>query len=161
MANINTTLSSVNPIILEGRQEVLDLMSPTSPFANRAPPKFIRGKLYKYHFETGKQDKWWRREYQVRFSNRHPLPQSSLQTLQGEYLPALAADNEQLLTFLTNQGYIGIAEEVEDQQSLVTTVLAAIRALTKTVPPHVQIWSYAWLCLPPTLSLLINAASNK
>ena len=61
------SLHHVNlPRIVEGRQEVLDLMSPTSPFANRAPPKFIRGKLYKYHFETNKPDNWWRREYQVR-----------------------------------------------------------------------------------------------
>ena len=116
-------------------------MSPTSPFANRAPPKFIRGKLYKYHFETDNPAKWWRREYQ------------------GEYLPALAADNEQLLTFLTHQGYIGEVEE--HQPSTLAAVLAAIRALTRTVPPHVQIWSYAWLCLPPILSLLIKAASSN
>ena len=88
----------------------------------------------------------------------------SVQTLQGEYLPALAADNDQLLTFLSNQGYIApvSAGEVEEQQpNILTTVLAAIRALTKTVPPHVQIWSYAWLCLPPILSLMRNAASNN
>ena len=85
-------------------------------------------------------------------------------SLQGEYLPALAADNEQLLTFLTHQGYIGAEgeEEEEDKQpSLLASVLAAIRALTKTVPPHLQIWSYAWLCLPPIVSLLMNAASNN
>ena len=88
-----------------------------------------------------------------------PSASASVQTLQGEYLPALAADNDQLLTFLTHQGYI--AEDAEEQPSILTRVLAAVRALSKTVPPHVQIWSYAWLCLPPILSLLINAASNK
>ena len=51
-------------------------MSPTSHFANRAPPKFIRGKLYKYHFETDNPANWWRREYQVRFSQYQPHPQS-------------------------------------------------------------------------------------
>ena len=51
--------------MLEGRQEVLDLMSPDSPFASGRPPKFIRGKLYKYYFETEKPSNWWRREYQV------------------------------------------------------------------------------------------------
>ena len=81
-------------------------------------------------------------------------------SLQGEYLPALAADNEQLRTFLTHQGYLGTEGE-DKQPSLLATVLAAIRALTKTVPPHLQIWSYAWLCLPPILSLLIKAASNN
>ena len=86
--------------------------------------------------------------------------QPCLLSFQGEYLPALAADNEQLRTFLTHQGYIA-GEEEGDQPSLLTTVLASIRALTKTVPPHVQIWSYAWLCLPPILSLLIKAASNN
>ena len=89
---------------------------------------------------------------------------SPVLSLQGEYLPALAADNEQLRTFLTHQGYLGVEgeEEGEDKQpSLLASVLAAIRALTKTVPPHLQIWSYAWLCLPPIVSLLINAASNN
>ena len=89
---------------------------------------------------------------------------SPVLSLQGEYLPALAADNEQLRTFLTNQGYLGAEGEEggEDKQpSLLASVLAAIRALTKTVPPHLQIWSYAWLCLPPIVSLLMNAASNN
>ena len=136
-------------------------MSPTSPFADRAPPKFIRGKLYKYYFETDQPTNWWRREYQVRLS-LSLLTSENVQTcllLQGEYLPALAADNEQLLTFLTHQGYIGEVEE--HQPSTLAAVLAAIRALTRTVPPHVQIWSYAWLCLPPILSLLIKAASSN
>ena len=84
-------------------------------------------------------------------------------SFQGEYLPALSADNEQLVTFLTHQGYIAPPSPGagEDQQSSLASVLAALRALAGTVPPHVQLWSYAWLCLPTILSLLLSAASNK
>ena len=79
--------------LLEGRQEVLELLHMESPFINRQkPPKFIRAKLYKYHFTESGPD-WWRREEQ------------------GEYLPELSLDNDQLKDILKSQGIIGHKSE--------------------------------------------------
>jgi len=51
--------------LLQGRPEVLALLK-TNPFPN-APPRFVRGSLYHYHFTTFAERKkdgaWWRREY--------------------------------------------------------------------------------------------------
>ena len=133
-------------------------MSPDSPFANRRPPKFIRGKMYKYHFETEKTNNWWRREYQVWVSPQEfSLLRSS--RLQGEYLPVLSADNDQLVTFLTNQGYIG--PETDQSENVLTILLAAVRSVCRTVPPHIQIWTYAWLCLPAILFIMKKAALSN
>ena len=76
-------------------------------------------------------------------------------------MPILSTDNDQLVTFLTNQGYIRPEMEEDHQQTVLDLVLGWIREVCKSVPPHLQIWSYAWLCLPVILSLMKNAALNN
>jgi len=114
--------------LLEGSTEVLKLMDPESPFANRHPPKFIRAKLYKYHFTQEGQDWWTRKEH-------------------GEYLPIFTKDHKPLVDFLTSQGILGKEPEKESSH-LVSVLLGAVRHLSTLAPPHIQIWSYAWLALP-------------
>ena len=79
--------------------------------------------------------------------------------MQGEYLPVLSADNDQLVTFLTNQGYIG--PETDQSENFLTILLAAVRSVCRTVPPHIQIWTYAWLGLPAILFIMKKAALNN
>ena len=47
------------------------------------PPKYIRARLYTYHFTAPGSAEWWVREEQ------------------GEYLPALSRDHQQLRDILT------------------------------------------------------------
>eukprot|EP00092_Neocalanus_flemingeri_P022033 GFUD01023898.1.p1 GENE.GFUD01023898.1~~GFUD01023898.1.p1 ORF type:complete len:639 (+),score=170.92 GFUD01023898.1:81-1997(+) len=121
--------------LLEGRPEVLQLLDPESPFANRNPPKYIRAKLYKYHFTQGGKD-WWSREEQ------------------GEYMPILTKDHKPLIDFLTNQGILGLTPE---KTSVVATkLLDSVRSMTTLAPPHIQIWSYAWVVLPMFKPFLLS-----
>ena len=98
--NHNPWLLSLVYRLLEGRREVLDLLHPDTPFANRKPPRynraqlytyhvlyyprFIRAQLYTYHFTdpdtaTGA---WWSRERQ------------------RTYLQELSLDNKQFVQIL-------------------------------------------------------------
>ena len=74
-------------------------------------------------------------------------------------MPVLSTDNDQLVTFLTNQGYIGLQTETEETK--LGLILGMMRELSKSLPPHLQIWSYAWLCLPVILFIMKNAALNN
>jgi hypothetical protein len=114
--------------LLEGQPEVLKLLDPASPFVSRKPPQYIRAKLYKYHFTSGGQD-WWVREEQ------------------GEYLPILTRDHKPVVDFLTNQGILGTVADTKEAR-VITTVLDSVRTLSTLAPPHIQIWSYAWVLLP-------------
>lgn len=60
-----------------------------NPFPDR-PPKYVRAVLYKYHFaKPGNQEgKWWTRERQ------------------GLWLPALSTQNENLLLYLKDRGWV-------------------------------------------------------
>ncbi|XP_062591201.1 lipase maturation factor 2-like isoform X1 [Saccostrea cucullata] len=79
--------------LLIGQQEVLDLVQ-HNPFPQK-PPKFIRAKLYHYHF-TGQTPKdkgyskknWWVREEK------------------SEYFPALEKDNTSLIDYLKRSGML-------------------------------------------------------
>ena len=51
------------------------------------PPKYIRARLYTYHFTAPGSAEWWVREEQ------------------GEYLPALSRDHQQLRDILTRCYY--------------------------------------------------------
>ena len=126
---IDATICSFNILLVsEGRPEVLELLDPESPFQGRRPPKFIRAKLYKYHFA---EDDWWRRE-EV-----------------GEYLPVLTLDNPQLISIMRDQGVLG-----HSVQELRSSVLTMIRDLSKLSSTEVQIWSYAWISLPLLLPFI-------
>jgi len=120
--------------LLEGQQEVLELLDPESPFAERAPPKYIRAKLFKYHFTQSGKDWWYREE-------------------QGEYMPIFTKDHKPLVDFLSSQGIVG-SSEVKGN-SAVSLFLDSLRDLSKLTPPHIQIWSYAWLALPMFKTFII------
>jgi hypothetical protein len=58
-----------------------------NPFPN-APPKFIRARLYRYHFKPSGESGWWTRE---------PI---------DEWLPALSIDDTQFRRILTAMGWL-------------------------------------------------------
>ncbi|XP_048727876.2 lipase maturation factor 2-like isoform X1 [Ostrea edulis] len=73
--------------LMTGQREVLDLIQ-HNPFPDK-PPRFIRAKLYHYHF-TGQtpKDKWYsKKDWWVREEK-------------NEYFPALEKDNESLIDYL-------------------------------------------------------------
>lgn len=79
--------------LMTGQREVLELIQ-YNPFPNK-PPKFIRAKLYHYHF-TGqtKKDKWYsKKNWWVREEK-------------SEYFPALEKDNSSLLDYLKRTGLV-------------------------------------------------------
>jgi len=114
--------------LLEGQADVLQLLDPDSHFVKRGPPKYIRAKLYKYHFTAEGKDWWFREE-------------------QGEYLPILTRDHKPVVDFLKNQGILGLKSEIKTD-GVLTSVLDTLRNLSTTAPPHIQIWSYSWIALP-------------
>jgi hypothetical protein len=65
--------------LLQGRPEVLALIE-KNPFPER-PPKFIRARLYDYHFTTPAERRangtWWHREYKGEYCPTLSLPENS------------------------------------------------------------------------------------
>jgi len=65
--------------LLQGQPEVLALID-QNPFPDR-PPKFIRARLYDYHFTTPaerrKDGAWWHREYKGEYCPTLSLPENS------------------------------------------------------------------------------------
>lgn len=129
--NNNPWLLSLVYRLLEGRQEVLDLLNPASPFTT-SPPKYLRAKLYKYHYTPKNSQAWWWREEQ------------------GEYLPILTRDHRPLKEMLTSQGLLDLPRQKEaNSKSFISQQLAGMRKMVRLGPPdHIQIWSFAWLTLP-------------
>jgi len=123
--------------LLEGQPEVLKLLDPESTFANRNPPKFIRANLFKYHFTKAGPD-WWSREQQ------------------GEYMPILTRDHKPVIDFLKSQGILGLQAE-EKKNTVISNLLDSLRSLTTLAPPHIQIWSYAWVVLPMFRPLILSS----
>ncbi len=72
---------------LQDDREVLSLVN-SNPFKN-SPPKFVRARLYEYHFSQARDPagSWWSRE------------------LRGEYLPPLSLENAQFKEILKIQGW--------------------------------------------------------
>ena len=128
----NPWLVSLAYRLLEGRQEVSQLMSPSCPWRNKTP-KFVRARKFTYTFTTdpGSRDWWQRKE-------------------EGEYLPVLTKDNKGLQEYLAQQNILGaLGEEPWVKASThLGSILARIRQMSDACPPHIQIWSYAWLALP-------------
>jgi len=137
--NHNPWLLSLVYKLLEGEPTVLDLLHPSSPFVD-TPPKYLRAKIYKYHF-TGQGSDWWTRDDEK------------------EYLPVLDKGNKQLKHILESQGRINLPKERRVQafqKSLFKKILVFIRNLVKSGPPdHIQIWSFSWLALPILKSFVL------
>ena len=72
--------------LLHNDSGTLSLLA-NNPFPN-APPKYIRARLYQYHFAPPGQKGWWIRE---------PI---------GEWLPALSADDPEFRRFLTAMDWL-------------------------------------------------------
>ena len=72
--------------LLEGEPRVLGLLA-HDPFPN-APPRFVRARLYEYHFESFGTDAWWSRR------------------LVGEYLKPLSLADPELQAFLRQYGWL-------------------------------------------------------
>ena len=134
----NPWLVSLAYRLLEGREEVARLMSPSCSW-RRKTPKYIRAKKYIYTFTSDpKSQHWWERK------------------VEGEYLPILTKDSKGLQEFLAQQNILGpwsskgaLGEEAWVKPSpFFDQILARIRQLSDTCAPHIQIWSYAWLALP-------------
>ena len=134
----NPWLVSLAYRLLEGREEVSRLMSPSCPWRGKTP-KYIRAKKYIYTFTSDpKSQHWWERKEE------------------GEYLPILTKDSKGLQEFLAQQNILGpwsskgaLGEEPWVKPSpFLDQILARIRQLSDTCAPHIQIWSYAWLALP-------------
>jgi hypothetical protein len=47
--------------LLQGRQDVLDLLEP-GPWTED-PPRFVRARLYQYHFRRPPPGNWWERTF--------------------------------------------------------------------------------------------------
>jgi len=127
----NPWLVSLAYRLLEGRKEVLALLSPSSPW-QQAPPAYIRARKFVYTFtEDLGSSHWWQRKEE------------------GEYLPVLAKDQASLQEYLTREGILGLGQEPGLQHSpIILPLLAGLRRLSDATPHHIQIWSYAWLALP-------------
>lgn len=134
----NPWLVSLAYRLLEGREEVSQLMSPSCPWRNKTP-RYVRAKKFTYTFTEDPQSKdWWQRKED------------------GEYLPILTRDNKGLQEYLAQQNILGpwsskgtLGEEPWVKPSpYLLPILAKLRQLSDACPPHIQIWSYAWLALP-------------
>ena len=76
--------------MLQGDRDTLSLLR-TNPFGD-SPPKWVRARLYEYHFTTPddyrKTGQWWTRK------------------LAGEYFPAISLDLPEFKRFLERQGWL-------------------------------------------------------
>lgn len=109
-----------------------------NPFSQKAP-KFIRSKLYKYHFTTindGTSD-WWTRE-EV-----------------GEYSPILTKDDSGLKDYLKKVGILVPLKAAQKSTNMILAqLLSYLRAQTCIVPHHVLVWSISWIVLPILFPIL-------
>jgi len=112
--------------LLEGEGDVLRLLDSNTPFRDK-PPQFIRAKLYKYTFTGWGSADWW------------------VRTFEREYLPVLSL-NDKLDQVLTENGIIG--SKSTPGTGVIPDLLKLLRGLSDQFPPHLQIWSFAWLALP-------------
>lgn len=105
--------------ILDNEKDVLKLLdSSKNPFPKRAP-KFLRSKLYKYHFSTEfSQPNWWTRE------------------LVGEYSPMISKDDPPAIReYLKSIGILNPPHK--NQKSTNKTLARFLKYLrTQTIQPH-------------------------
>ena len=117
-----------------GKPEVMALMDPNQKL--KKAPKFIRSKLYKYHFTTSKdaQDYWTREE-------------------EREYSPVMTIDDPPALKEYLNK--IGILTPLKRQPSntILTVPLQFLRIQANRVPHHILVWSISWIILPICMNL--------
>ena len=147
-----TLFSSHNPWfvslmyrLLENEPHVLELLggAETNPglYRRPTPPRYVRAKLYHYHFTSNfTAPDWWRRE------------------LKQEYFPVmdLKEGGKSLRDFLGQQGVLNAdGSEVVDASKNVELArgLDAVRAALTRVPDHLLVQSLMWAGLPMLLAL--------
>jgi hypothetical protein len=90
MSNVNQYPWTLHLVwkLLHNDPDALSLLGP-DPFSDK-PPRYIRATLYRYQFAPpgNPEGDWWTRE---------PL---------GQWLPPLSLDNQQLITFLKEEGWL-------------------------------------------------------
>ena len=105
------------------------LMSPTQKL--KKAPKFIRSKLYKYHFTKDSTSiDWWSRDSET------------------EYSPVMTIDDPPALKdYLTK---IGILSPLKNQPTnmIFVQLLQFLRKQTNQVPHHILVWSISWIIVP-------------
>ena len=106
----------------------MSLLSPTEKF--KKAPKFIRSKLYKYHFSKDSKD-WWTREEQ------------------SEYSPVMTIDDPPAFKNYLSQ--LGILSPIKTQPTnlILVQLLQFLRKQTNQVPHHILVWSISWIVLIP------------
>ncbi|XP_033645655.1 lipase maturation factor 2-like [Asterias rubens] len=112
--------------LLEGKQEVLDLMG-SNPFPDK-PPKYVRAKLYTYHYTTLKStsSNWWRRKFE------------------RDYMPAISKETKGLKDHLQHHGIIqGSTKSKKNAatESFIQLLLSAIRSYIGTLSGPILIFS--------------------
>jgi len=119
--------------ILENKPEVMALLDQTNnPFPQR-PPKYIRSKLYKYHFTKSAEDTdWWTRE-EV-----------------GEYSPIFSKDDPpQVKNYLVQSGILTPLKKNQQPTNLILVkILSFLRTQANAIPHHYLVWSVSWIVLP-------------
>ena len=119
-------------LLLADKKEVLMLMDYHKNAFKVRPPKFLRSKLYHYHFTTSGDKDWWTRE------------------LKAEYSPAISLnDHSGVADFLKK---IGILVPVKPGQKTTNLMLGKplkfLRDQAKFIPHHYLVWSISWIVVP-------------
>ncbi len=116
--------------LLEGKQEVLDLMG-SNPFPEK-PPKYIRAKLYTYRYTTLKSNSsnWWRRKFE------------------RDYMPAISKETKGLKDHLQHHGIIqgstkgnNKSQKNATEENFIQSLLSAIRSYIGTLSGPILIFS--------------------
>nr|XP_018910530.1 PREDICTED: lipase maturation factor 2-like [Bemisia tabaci] len=111
--------------LLTNEPDVLKLIDNShNPFPS-APPKFIRGSLYKYSYtpHDTKTSDWWTRKRE------------------GEYLPVFSKDHPPLLEYLRAQNILTSSKPKSITHPTVKEVLEKTRTIITAVEPYVLMWS--------------------
>ncbi len=119
--------------MISDKKDVLKLMDYKRIPFKKKPPKFVRSKLYHYHFTIQEEpENWWYREEKAEYS-----PIISLNDPPGvqDYLKK-----------------IGILVPVQKSQKSTNVLLSSglkfLRAQAANVPHHYLVWSISWMAVP-------------
>ena len=111
------------------------LMDPNQKL--KKAPKFIRSKLYKYHFTSSLESSqdWWTRQEE------------------REYSPVMTIDDPPALKEYLSK--IGILTPLKRKPSnlILVQVLQFLRKQANQVPHHILVWSISWIILPIFMNL--------
>ena len=112
--------------ILENKKEISTLLDRKR---SKIAPKFVRSKLYKYHFT---EENWWTRE-EI-----------------GDYSPVISKDDPPAVQQYLEK--IGILTPLKSNQKptnlVLLRILTFLRKQATKIPHHYLVWSVSWIILP-------------